>query len=237
MSTFSRIGRIWHAALASMIAFAIIVQLALLVTGGADANSGVLEPALGLGSKLVRFFSYFTIQSNLLVMVDSFLLAINPNLDSSWRRALRLDALIGIVVTGLVFSLVLANIVHLTGLAYVLTVCFHYIVPCVAPLGWLLFGPRPRIKWSTLAWAFLWPILWILFTFAHGAITGWYPYPFLNADKLGHTAALRNTIFVLVVAAILGLIFKALDRWLPQNYLSPKSPLKDRSAKLRAEPH
>jgi hypothetical protein len=214
MTAFSRTGRLWHAALASMIALAVIAQLMLLVTGGADANSGVLEPALGLGSKLVRFFSYFTIQSNLLVMVDSFLLAINPSLDSNWRRTLRLDALMGIVVTGLVFSLVLAKIVHLTGLAYVLTVCFHYIAPCVAPLGWLLFGPRPRIAWSTLAWAFLWPILWILFTFTHGAMTGWYPYPFLNADKLGHTAALRNTIIVLVVAAILGLIFKALDHWL-----------------------
>ena len=59
-------------------------------------------------------------------------------------------------------------------------------------------------------------------------MTGWYPYPFLNADKLGHTAALRNTIFVLVFAAILGLIFKALDRWLPAELSIHKQSAKFR---------
>jgi hypothetical protein len=210
-------ARLWNATLATMIAFAVVAQLALLIKGGPDANSGVLEPTLTLSGKLVRFFSYFTIQSNLLVMVDATLLAILPNCDSKWRRALRLDALTAIVVTGLVFSLVLAKLIHLTGLAYVLTVCFHYIVPVMAPLGWLFFGPRPRISWHTLARAFLWPILWIIYTFIHGAISGWYPYPFLNVDKLGYTTAITNTLFVLIAALILGLIFKALDRMLPQT--------------------
>jgi hypothetical protein len=217
MNRFNRTGRLWHAALAGMLIFAVIAQLVLLVNGGTDANSGILEPALGLGGKLVRFFSYFTIQSNLLVMVDALLLAINPDLDGKWRRVLRLDALMGIVVTGLVFTFVLARIVHLTGLAYVLTVCFHYISPFIAPIGWVLFGPRPRITWSVLTWAFVWPMLWILYTFAHGAMANWYPYPFLNPHNLGYSAAVGNTMLVLVAAAILGLIFKALDRWLPAN--------------------
>ncbi|WP_197413862.1 Pr6Pr family membrane protein [Terracidiphilus gabretensis] len=200
-----------------MIAFAVIAQLMLLITGGADANSGILEPTLGLGGKLVRFFSYFTIQSNLLVMIDATLLALYPDRDNRWRRILRLDALTSIVVTGLVFTFVLAKIVHLTGLAYGITVCLHYISPVIAPLCWLLFGPRPRITWSVLALTFVWPVLWILYTFTHGAMTGWYPYPFLNPDKLGYPAAVANTMLVLIAAAILGLIFKALDHWLPAN--------------------
>jgi hypothetical protein len=217
MTNPNQLARLWNITLAAIIAFAVIAQLALLIKGGADANSGILEPTLTLSRKLVRFFSYFTIQSNLLVLADATLLAIHPDRDSKWRRVLRLDALIAIVVTGLVFSLALAKLIHLTGLAYVLTVCFHYISPVMAPLGWLLFGPRPRISWHTLAWAFLWPILWIIYTFIHGAISGWYPYPFLNVDKLGYTTAITNTLFVLIAALILGLIFKALDRLLPQT--------------------
>src|ERR1700743_706675 len=101
MTKFNRIGRIWNAALAGMIAFAVIAQLMLLITGGADANSGGLNPAISLDAKLIRFISYFTIQSNLLVMIDATLLAIYPDHDSKWRRILRLDGVLGLVVTGL----------------------------------------------------------------------------------------------------------------------------------------
>jgi hypothetical protein len=33
---------------------------------------------------------------------------------------------------------------------------------------------------------FAWPLLWIVYTFAHGAATGWYPYPFLDAHTHGY---------------------------------------------------
>ena len=205
----------WHAVLAAIVAFALVAQLGLLVAGGADANSGVLDQTAPVGVRLVRFFSYFTVESNLLVLAASTTLAINPRRDGRWWRVLHLDALLGIVITGVVFELLLAKIVHLTGLPFVLNVCFHYISPWAVLLGWLLFGPRPRIGWTTVGWAFVWPVLWIGYTFAHGAATGWYPYPFLNPENLGYHAALINTGLVLVGAAALALGFKALDRWLP----------------------
>ena len=203
--------RLWQIVLAVVVAFAIIAQLALLLTGGADANSGKIDPSLRLGETLVRFFSYFTIQSNLVVLVVSIMLAANPERDGKWWRVLRLDSLLGIVITGLVFALVLARIVHLTGLAYVVTICLHYISPPMTLLAWLLFGPRSRIGWPTVAWAFAWPALWIIYTFLHGAISGWYPYPFLNPLRIGYPSALGNTALVIGAAGILALVFKWLD--------------------------
>lgn len=196
-----------------------MAQLGLLFAGGADANSGQIEPVAGLGVRLVRFFSYFTVESNLLVLAASITLAINPKRDGRWWRVLQLDALLGIVITGIVFELVLARIVSLTGLSYVLNLGFHYISPWMMLLGWLVFGPRPRITWSTVGWAFVWPLLWIGYTFAHGAATGWYPYPFLNPESLGYHAALRNTGWVVVAAAVLAVLFKALDRWLADAWV------------------
>jgi len=190
-----------------------VVQLVLIVIGGQDANSGEGEEA-GLATRLVRFFSYFTIQSNLLIMVASATLMMRPLRDGRVWRVLRLDALLGIVITGLVFDLILAKDVQLTGLAYALTVGFHSISPWWALFGWLLFGPRPRIDWRTFGLAFLWPVLWIAYTFAHGAVSGWYPYPFLDVGKVGVPEALRNTGLVVLVALVLALIFKALDRQL-----------------------
>jgi hypothetical protein len=54
--------------------------------------------------KLVRFISYFTIESNLLVMVVAATLAIDPERDGRWWRVLRLN-----VAAGEGWSLTLGN--------------------------------------------------------------------------------------------------------------------------------
>jgi hypothetical protein len=85
----------------------------------------------------------------------------------------------------------------------------------VVRLDALLFGPRPRIGWSTVAWAFAWPIAWVVYTFIHGAVTGWYPYPFLDAHTHGYAIAVRNTGVVLILGIVIALVLKALDGRLP----------------------
>jgi hypothetical protein len=127
-----------------------------------------------------------------------------------WRVA-HLDALLGIIITGLVFDVVLARQVHLTGAAFWATIGFHYVAPWAALLGWLGFGPRPRISWRTVVAAFIWPALWIGYTFAHGAATDWYPYPFLDVSKKGYATALINTAVVVIIAAALATALRFLD--------------------------
>ena len=118
----------------------------------------------------------------------------------------------GITITGLVFDLVLIDYVHPSGWQLVATIGFHYVAPWATLLGWLLFGPRPRIDRATMAWAFLWPIAWIGYTFIRGALVDWYPYPFLNADEIGYGVAIRNTLAIVVLALVLVAIFARLDR-------------------------
>ncbi|WP_447005636.1 Pr6Pr family membrane protein [Saccharothrix isguenensis] len=205
-------SRVWHAVLAAVIAAALITQLVLLFTGGADVNSGHAEAQAPLGVRLLRLFSYFTIQSNLFVLAVSLTLVLNPRRDGRGWRVARLDALLGIAITGIVFDLVLAPLVHPVGVAWWVNLGFHRLAPLMAVLGWLLFGPRPRVDRATVARALLlWPVLWIAYTFVHGAITGWYPYPFLDATALGFAVALRNALLVLVVAVVLALVAKLLD--------------------------
>ncbi|NUS90820.1 MAG: Pr6Pr family membrane protein [Nocardia sp.] len=205
-------ARACHLVIALVITAALVTQLALLFTGGADANSGRADPAAGIATRLVRLFSYFTIQSNLFVLVVSAGLAIRPDRDGRLWRVVRLDALLGIVITGLVFALVLADEVHLTGAAWWANLGFHYLAPWATLAVWLVFGPRPRIDRGTVAAAFVWPVAWIGYTFAHGAVTDWYPYPFLDAARKGYATALLNTLLVVVVAVVLVAVFALLDR-------------------------
>ena len=55
---------------------------------------------------------------------------------------------------------------------------------------------------------FVLPLLWIGFTFVHGGITGWYPYPFLDVTVLGFVPALVNAAVILTASAGLGLIYR-----------------------------
>ncbi|MEV8443195.1 Pr6Pr family membrane protein [Actinosynnema sp. NPDC051121] len=205
-------SRVWHGVLAAVIAASLITQLVLIFTGGADVNTGDTTVQVTLGVRLVRLFSYFTIQSNLFVLVVAITLAVNPVRDGRGWRVARLDALLGITITGLVFALVLARLVHPVGVAWWVNFGFHRLAPVLAVLGWLLFGPRPRVDWPTIARALLvWPVLWILYTFVHGALTDWYPYPFLDVTELGFGTALRNAVIVFAVAAVLAWVLKVVD--------------------------
>ncbi|MER5266954.1 Pr6Pr family membrane protein [Actinosynnema sp. NPDC002837] len=206
-------SRVWHGVLAAVIAASLITQLVLLFTGGADVNTGDTTAHVTLGVRLVRLFSYFTIQSNLFVLVVAITLVLDPARDGRGWRVARLDALLGITITGVVFALVIAPLVDdPVGIAWWVNLGFHQLSPVLAVLGWLLFGPRPRVDRATVAQALLvWPVLWIAYTFAHGAITDWYPYPFLDATELGFAAALRNALLVLVAAAVLAWLAALVD--------------------------
>jgi hypothetical protein len=219
-------SRIWHLLITVDVAAALAIQVWLILTGGPDPNTGEAVASVGIGTRVIQTLSYFTIQSNILVLIVAATLVVDPDRDGRVWRILRLDALLGITITGLVFDLVLVDYVHPSGWQLVATIGFHYIAPWATLLGWLLFGPRPRIDGSTMAWAFLWPLAWIAYTFIRGALVGWYPYPFLDVDEIGYWASIGSTSFILAVAIVLVAIFKWIDRFRTVG----ASPLRGRGA-------
>jgi hypothetical protein len=215
VDTRARVARAWFGAIALVVAIALIIQVILLLTGGQDANSGSTGEHVTLGTRFERLFSYFTIQSNLFVLGTSIAVALNVFRDGKLWRVLRFDALLGIIITGLVYETILAPLVHLEGWALVATIGFHYIAPWATLIGWLIFGPRPRMTWVTTAFAFIWPLLWLVYTFVHGAVTGWYPYPFLDVATIGFADSVRNSAVVLLIGVVIAVVLTLLDRYLP----------------------
>lgn len=205
-------SRAWHLVLALGVAAALALQLWLLLSGGPDANAFHGTAPVDVATRLLRFFSYFTVQSNLLVLLTAAGLALDPARDGRLWRVLRADALLGIAVTGVVFATVLRGLVDLHGAAAWANAGFHCFAPLWTLLGWWCFGPRPRADRRTLAWAFAWPVLWLGWTLVHGAWTGWYPYPFLDAGALGYPRALAGIGVVLLLAAAGACVLGLLDR-------------------------
>ena len=89
----------------------------------------------------------------------------------------------------------------------------HYVVPVFAIVGWLLFGPHPRVTWKALFLALIWPGVFIVLTVAQGAVTGFYPYPFVNMDLLCFPTVLMNGIGIVMLLTAVGSAHKLID-WL-----------------------
>ncbi|WP_223624116.1 Pr6Pr family membrane protein [Microbacterium sp. EST19A] len=208
-------ARWWYGAIAAIILGSLIIQIALLFTGGADANSGESGDSLSIGIRLWRLFSFFTIESNIVVMIVCLLLVANPLRGGPWWEVARLNALLAITITGLVYAIILAPMVHLTGWALVATIGFHYVSPWAMVLGWLLFGPRHRFTARTIAGAFILPVLWLIYIFIQGQFSLWYPYPFLDVTKIGLGSPLVNAVLVLALAAVLALVYLLIDAKVP----------------------
>src|SRR6266508_2410809 len=179
-------GRTWFALTAVIVAVGIVVQL----FATADNEAGHFT-----GTKAVlNVFCYFTIQSNLLLGITSALLAIRTNRRSTAFRALRLDGVLAMVVTGIVYHTVLAVI------------------------GWLVFGPRGQTNARIVWWSVVYPVLWLVFTLVRGPLAGdFYPYPFVDVAEHGLGRVLLNCLVVAVLFLGLGTGATALDRVLPRR--------------------
>lgn len=213
-----RLARGWHFAIAVCVAVALVVQLwiAIRVAGRPRAHAVGTLAGTVLANRILRVLSFFTVQSNILSGVVSAQLAMKPDRDGPWWRAVRLAALFGITVTGIVYSTVLARIHEPHGWQETGTnTLVHYVVPIMMVLGWLSFGPRPRIERRTTLRAMLWPVGWAIYILIYGAITKWYPYPFVDVNTHGYGRVVLNAIAVVaVLSAVVGLFWYG-DRRLP----------------------
>jgi uncharacterized membrane protein len=212
-------ARAWHGTVAVLVLAALAVQIdiAVQVPSHPPGHAVGLLAGTAVGGRVVRVLSFFTIQSNVLSAITSAQLAIRPDRDGPVLRVVRLDALLGITVTGIVYSTVLARIHEPKGWQQVSTnTVFHYVVPIMMVLGWLLFGPRPRIDRTVLAWSLLWPVLWFGYTIGRGEATGWYPYPFVDVATHGYGRVLVNALLVTAVLGAVALLFALGDRRLPR---------------------
>ncbi len=202
-------ARLVHAVVAGVTAFAVMWQLVLVVQGNAVLDESVIPT---LGTRIVNFFSFFTIESNLLVLGTSLVLALDPGRNGPMWRVLRMNAVVGIVVTGVVHWFFLRPLLHLTGASLAVDKLLHVVVPLLAVLAWILAGPRGQANTPLIAYSLIWPVSWAVYTLTRGALIHWYPYPFLDAKTLGYPHTLANIFGIALLLTAVALAVVAADR-------------------------
>lgn len=223
--TWSR-ARATHLVVAAVAVTALVLQSVLVVSGASVLAETEVPPLL---TRLGRLVSYFTIQSNLLVAVTAVQLARDPARDGSVWRVVRVAAVVGITVTGVVHFLLLRPLLDLEGANWLADKLLHMVVPVLAVGAWLVAGPRPRAPWRTALTALAWPIAWLAWTLAIGAATGWYPYPFLDVGAEGAAAVAATCAAVTLVFVALASGLSALDRRMPSAPVRESAPDPGRS--------
>lgn len=151
----------------------------------------------------INFFSYFTIETNLLVFATLLLSAIAVAMGKNQKLdTLRGAVTVYILIVGIGFSLLLAGIegITLTAVPWDNTV-LHYIIPVAMFVDFLIDPPKSKLSFKKGILWLLFPIIYVTYSLVRGALTGWYPYPFLNPDPKGY-GAIALTIFGLLVLAL-----------------------------------
>lgn len=205
-----RVVRGWHAVTVLVIAASVVAQLALVIRGVDVLIEDNGSPA-PTAERILRFFSYFTVQSNLLAMWAAATLAMQPDRDGRLWRILRVASVVGMTVTFVVYYVELRPLLDLHGVARLADIGFHYVAPVMTVLGWGLFGPWPRIDTRSLVSHLVWPVGYLAYALVLGEISGWYPYPFLDVVAEGLPRVLANSAVVTVVLLAVGATYRILD--------------------------
>jgi len=169
-----------------------------------------------VSTRLIRFFSFFTVESNVLVVIVAATLAVRPARDGRVWRVLRLQSLFGITVTGIVYATLLRGVVDLHGAAAVTNaLLLRRAVDDRSRVGAVRAAPASRRAHPRGVVGVAGSLH--RYTFAHGAVTDWYPYPFVDVTVLGYVTMLRNGVGLIVLLLGVGSVFRWLDQHLPHS--------------------
>lgn len=187
------------------------------VTVASHYGYAVPDGVAGSTQRVADWVSYFTIWSNLTVAIVMTVLALGRARPSRWLRAARLDSVLMITVTAVVFAVVLAPTAHQRGWENLSNALLHQVTPLVTVLVWAVVGPRAWVGWDTVRDALVIPMAWVVWMLVRGAVTGTYPYGFVDVVTHGYAAVAVNLLGVLVMGVLVGVVFRAVDRLLARR--------------------
>ncbi|WP_425309022.1 Pr6Pr family membrane protein [Ammonicoccus fulvus] len=191
-----------------------VVRIVVAVAILAALVTNTVEAVLGISDTTpIRLWSYFTLQSNLVLAVIFLIGAFvaQDRLPAWWDTA-RGGAAFYMTMTGIIYVVLIAPPEEFLSWSLSWTgIVQHRIGPWAAFLDWALVWMTAKAGWKRpLSWL-VYPILFLIAAMVRGAITGWYPYHFLDplqAGGWGGVATLTGVVVIafLVMAVVMHLV-------------------------------
>ena len=209
---------------AALAAIGFAIGAAALVLQAALSIPLRMEAGHGLVDALTWFFTYFTILTNLMLVLIYLSELVGWRWLGWWRSPVTRGMMVGAIslVMGF-YHLVLASIWEPQGLFLVADIVLHYVTPVLYVLYWLVFEPKGRLRAPDIGWMLLPPAVWLTWTMVRGALVAEYPYPVLEAHRLGYLAVGQSIGGLVAVLAVLFGAVVLLDRVLGRIGRKPDS--------------
>jgi hypothetical protein len=198
--------------------FALVLQLYLVIVQS--------PPGLAMLRELITYFSFFTILTNLLVALVFTAIAVRPA--AGWVQFFSSPSIQGgtavyIAIVGIVYQLLLRHLWDPKGAQLLADMLLHAVVPLGYVVYWLIFAPRTILRWMDAVVWLIYPGVYLIYALARGAVSGLYPYPFVDVNVLGYAGVFSRAAVLMAVFLGTGLLVVAASRWmrLPKQRIQP----------------
>ena len=170
----------------------------------------IINRTSSIAETITRYFSFFTILTNILVALCFTFLLLRPG--SKWGRffgrPVTLTAVIVyIAIVGIIYNIVLRFLWSPTGLQFLVDELLHSVIPALSILYWFLFVPKETLKWKNILPWLIYPLIYCIYSLIRGAIVEFYPYPFIDISVLGFNRVLFNIGGLVILFLVISFVF------------------------------
>lgn len=152
----------------------------------------------------IRFFSFFTILTNILTA----LFFTTQALGIKQYKAGTLTAItVYITIVGLVYQVMLRHLWAPTGMQRVVDELLHSVIPVLTILYWYLYEDRHNVSNKQIPAWLLYPFVYCIYILIRGYFSGFYPYPFIDVSALGFSSVLLNALLLFFFFGFVSILF------------------------------
>lgn len=185
--------------------FAVICQLWLILK---NRTASVPET-------VIRFFSYFTILTNIAVAVCFTFILLRPFSKSAkmFSKPVTITALtLYIAVVAIIYNVILRFLWNPHGLQLAVDELLHSVIPVLFIFYWLLFVQKQTIKLNNILPWLIYPVVYCIYVLIRGNFSGFYPYPFIDVTALGYSKVFTNIAGMLIAFLVISLLLVSVSK-------------------------
>lgn len=175
--------------------FALIGQYYLIIE---NRTTSVLEANF-------RFFTYFTILTNIIVSIYLTLVAFKKQTNEN--SGILTAITVYITIVGFIYQIILRGTWEPKGFQRIIDELLHSIIPVLMIIFWYLFENKKALKYSQIPKWTIFPILYLIVILIRGNFSGFYPYPFVDVGSFGLMKVLINSLWITVFFIGLSMLY------------------------------
>jgi len=160
---------------------------------------------------VIRFFSYFTVLTNMLVAIYFTNIALKnaSQKNTVWNKAGTLTALATLMtLVAIVYHIMIAPSRNITGLPLLLSSILHTWLPIAIVVFWYRYENMRNVRPKQLLYWLLYPTFYTFYVLLKGYFSGFYPYFFFDITTIGLQQVIVNLFWLLLtISAFLGVFF------------------------------